>query len=200
MRSIPAVALVVATFVVPSRPSNATEGAEPALSPPASSNALGCPPKPWDTHQTTIGVNLGLFSAVGLLGVTGSFSPASFLESEIGVGYGFSGYQLSAMQKLTVEISATLRFVTGAGLSFGTGSRLFPDPSLWLNLDLLGIEVRAASGFVFFLSSGITTGVAGGKFSYDLHEDCGNPPSCSFRHNVPGAVSPQMRLGFAFWF
>jgi len=45
-----------------------------------------------------------------------------------------------------------------------------------------------------------TIGLAGGKFSYHLCEDCGNPPACSFRNKVAGTAGPQGRVGVAFLF
>jgi len=203
-------ALFVAVFVGPTaRHSNAMglEGWESDYLPPARQNDN--PPsstathsgKPWAPFQTTLGFNLGVGSAIGIIGATVSFSPMPILLCEAGIGQGLSGTQLSIMQKLAVGAEdSTVRFVTGAGVSWGSGSDTFPDPSLWLNLDLVGMEIRTARGFVFFLAGGATIGLAGGKFSYDLHEDCGDPPACSFSNKVAGVASPQGRMGFAIWF
>ena len=203
-------ALFVTMFVgSTARRSNAMglEGAESDFLAPARQN--DDPPlssavhsgKPWDRFQTTLGFNLGIGSAIGIIGATVSFSPTPMLLWEAGIGQGLSGTQLSIMQKLALGAEdSTVRFVAGAGISWGSGSETFPDPSLWLNLDLVGMEIRTARGLVFFLAGGATVGLAGGKFSYDLHEDCGNPPACSFRNEVAGVASPQGRMGFAVWF
>ena len=178
-----------------------TRLADPSASPPGPSDTVTHSAKPWAEHQSTLGLNLGFGSAVGTAGVTFAFSPTSFLVSEIGIGQGFSGTQFSVMQKVVAgSDDSVVRFVTGAGLSLGSGSDTFPNPSFWLNLDLAGMEIRATNGFVFFLAGGATIGLAGGKFSYDLYEDCGSPPACSFRNNVRGHIGPQGRMGFAFWF
>jgi len=49
-----------------------------------------------------VAINLGAGSAVGLLGMTFSYLPLPVLESEIGVGLGYTGWQFSAMQKVAL--------------------------------------------------------------------------------------------------
>jgi hypothetical protein len=182
-------------FLAPSRPAELS----PAPQDPSSSSTRLA--KPWDKYQSTLGLNLGIGSAIGVVGVTLAFSPTSFLISEIGIGQGFSGTQFSVMQKVAAgSDDSVVRFISGAGFSLGSGSDTFPHPSLWLNLDLAGMEIRTLKGFVFFMAGGLTLGLAGGKFSYDLYEDCGNRPACSFRNNVRGYVGQQGRVGLAFWF
>ncbi|MGH7734419.1 MAG: hypothetical protein ACREOE_12140 [Gemmatimonadales bacterium] len=95
---------------------------------------------------------------MGLAGFTYSHLFGSLLETELGVGLGFTGAQLSFMQKLAAGDGRT-RFVAGVGLAFSPGGGLVEadrERSLWLNLDLAGIEVRTSSHFVFFASVGGT--------------------------------------------
>jgi hypothetical protein len=113
---------------------------------------------PWRPGSATIALNVGVASAVGFLGVTYSYVPGSVFETELGAGLGFTGVQLSFMQKLALGQGRT-RFILGAGLAYSPGGG-FVEPNrqrnLWLNLDLAGIEFRAQNHLVFFLAVGDT--------------------------------------------
>ena len=172
---------------------------EPAPPPP--------PPDPiahgWDSWRSVLALNVGLGSAVGYFGFTYALSPVPFTSREVGIGTGITGKQYSLMQKLALGGSAsTVRFISGVGISRATGSNRAPDPSLWLNLDVAGLEVRTAGHFVFFLSAGYTIGLTGGKFNDQLitEDDCSPYPDCTYPSKVPGYRSPQFRMGFGGWF
>ena len=172
---------------------------EPAPPPP--------PPDPiahgWDSWRSVLALNVGLGSAVGYFGFTYALSPVPFTSREVGIGTGITGKQYSLMQKLALGGSAsTVRFISGVGISRATGSNRAPDPSLWLNLDVAGLEVRTARHFVFFLSAGYTIGLTGGKFNDQLitEDDCSPYPDCTYPSKVPGYRSPQFRMGFGGWF
>ncbi len=119
----------------------------------------GDPAEAWQNRRSTLVVNLGLGSAVGVLGVTYSYLPVSMFETEVGVGLGLLGSQVSLMEKLVIG-EGSIRFTVGAGLAYSPSSGLFGDDirhrSLWLNLDVLGLEYRGRGGLVFFLAAGDT--------------------------------------------
>ncbi len=77
---------------------------------------------------------------------------------------------------------------TGAGLSYGGGSHEFPDSSLWLNLDLAGLEFRGRRGLVLFIATGTTIGLAGGTYMDPIQNDCGK----TYCRNAVGKFFPQM--------
>jgi hypothetical protein len=157
---------------------------------------------PWRRGSTTAAINLGAGSAVGLLGMTFSYLPLPVLESEIGVGLGYTGWQFSAMQKVALGWGST-RFVAGVGCSYSSGSDLplernndgFRD--FWLNFDLVGFEVRTRSHFVFFLAAGGTY-----KFGKPIHVEL---MSIDCQDSTDACGSPsrgfaQFRMGFGGWF
>jgi hypothetical protein len=201
MRAVLAIVLGIATLMSNPRPAGAG-GADfvPEVGPQTGDFADSIPvvestAKPWDRYQAALALNLGTFSAVGTLGLTGSFLPGSHFETEIGIGVGESGLQLSAMQKLLFGSAETKRFVVGAGLSYGGGNRDFPDSTIWLNLDLAGMEIRTARGFYFFFAGGLFTALAGGRYITPMSNDCGKP----YCGNAVGEIYPQGRMGIGFW-
>jgi hypothetical protein len=155
----------------------------------------GPPSKPWDPYQVAVALNLGLGSAVGGFGLTLSFVPAANLLTEVGMGVGFSGLQLSVMQKVLLG-SGRARFAAGAGVSHGGGNRDFPDSSLWLNVDLVGMELRGWRGLVFFVAGGITVGLSGGRYIHLVQNDCGR----TYCGDAVGEIWPQGRAGLGYWF
>jgi hypothetical protein len=152
--------------------------------------------KPWSEHQVTAALNLGIGSAVGTLGMTFSFIPTRFLATEIGLGLGSSGVQLSAMQKVVLGEGDTIRFLGGAGISYSDGGHDFPTSTLWLNVDLATMEIRSRSGLVVFFGGGVTTALAGGTYRDPIQNDCGK----TYCGNAVGAVFPQGRAGVGVWF
>jgi hypothetical protein len=146
--------------------------------------------------ETAIGVNVGAGSAVGFGGVTVTRAFLDAARVEVGAGWGYSGWQLSLMPKLALG-SGPLRFITGMGVSLSvpTNPQLATGHPIWLHVDLAGIEYRSAEGLALSASVGATFGLGGG----DL---CAPPDGCDgqFLENVSGFVSPQARLGLAYWF
>jgi len=147
---------------------------------------------PWRKGSSTVAFNLGAGSAVGFVGLTYSYLPVPGLETEAGIGMGWTGLQFSAMQKFVLGKGRT-RFVAGVGFAFSSGGGLGnvnASRNFWLNVDLLGLEVRTKSGVVFFLSGGLTH--AFGQGGYWITGDCGAPnPPCSSDDTLP-----QLRIGF----
>ena len=151
------------------------------------------PDDPWRAGTNTVAFNLGIGSAVGVAGLTYSRLIGSLFETELGVGQGFTGIQLSLMQKIAVGVGRA-RFIMGVGLAYSPGGPLVDGPrerSLWLNLDLAGIEVRTSSHFVFFASIG-DTHVIGAPLEL-LSIDCSDSTTAcaNASHDFP-----QVRLGF----
>ena len=159
--------------------------------------------RPWSSNRSVLALNLGLGSAIGELGATYAFWPTRFFSAEMGFGAGLTGTQYSLMGKFSAgREDSRLHFVAGVGVSYASGTSRAPDPSVWLNLDLAGLEVRSAKGFVFFLAGGFTIGMAGGKINADMitDSDCSPFPACQYRSKVPGLAEPQFRLGIGRWF
>jgi hypothetical protein len=127
------------------------------------------PIQPYGKRRAAVAFNLGIGSAVGEIGVTGGYATTSFLQTELGIGVGFTGMQIS---------------------------------SLWLNVDLAGMEIRTARNFVFFVAGGFTTGLLGGRLNTKelaFHGDeCYEPTSCNSK--IPGLTGPQGRIGLGRWF
>jgi hypothetical protein len=151
------------------------------------------PYDPWRAGSNTIAFNLGIGSAVGFAGFTYSHLFGSLLETELGVGLGFTGAQLSVMQKIALGLGH-VRFVPGLGLAYSPGGGLVDrsrERSLWLNFDVASVEVRTSGHFVFFASIGGThvIGEPVELFSVDCAE---STTACE------GASRDfvQMRLGF----
>jgi len=203
MRSL-LIFVVVAAVLAAAMPSAVAGGVDPLPDPdpwrpteaPASPSPSGrAQVQPWEKYQTAFALNLGIGSAVGGLGLTCAFLASSLLSTEIGVGIGFSGAQFSAMQKVLLGWGRT-RLVAGAGLSYGAGNHDFPFQSLWLNLDLAGIEFRTRSGLVLSFAAGATMGLVGGDYIDPIQNDCGR----TYCGNSVGKLLPQYRMGIGFWF
>jgi hypothetical protein len=132
------------------------------------------PGEAWRNRRSTLALNLGLGSAVGLVGLTYSYLPVSMLETEVGFGLGSLGSQFSVMEKLVIGGGST-RFIMGAGLAYSPAPGVFGHDirhrDLWLNLDVAGLEYRHKGGFVFFLAAG-DTHAFGGPIEL-LSIDCG---------------------------
>ena len=127
---------------------------------PAASTVATPPPEP----SVAVGIDVGLASAVGLAGVTLTQAVGQFFRVEVGVGYGFSGYQLSLMPKIALGARHD-HFVAGAGVSVA-----FPiDPArasgnpVWLNIDAVGYEHRFDMGIALSVAVGLTAGLGGGE-------------------------------------
>jgi len=168
--------------------------------------------------KNALSFNIGLFSAVGLYGITYNRNFSEHFELEFGAGNGLSGLQLSLMPKLSFGTKKH-RFVTGLGLALGIDkdekiskiSNTDTTTSLWLNLDLVGYELRTtpSKGASFFLlvSGGLTLGLYGhylfenDLFSgvADIHGNDDDSDNATLDSCV-GAWGPQVRvaLGVSF--
>ena len=192
LKSLP---LAVALWIGAAPAARAEEGGftapPPALAP--TSRPAPDPYDPWHAGANTIAFNLGVGSAVGFAGFTYSRMLGSLFETELGVGLGFTGAQLSVMQKIALGLGH-VRFVPGLGLAYSPGGGLVDrsrERSLWLNFDVASVEVRTSGHFVFFASIGGThvIGEPVELFSVDCAE---STTACE------GASRDfvQMRLGF----
>jgi hypothetical protein len=179
-----------ATFAQATEPSSAPG---PAVTSPSLGRILAAS-NPWQSGTEMIALNLGAGSAVGIVGVTYSYMILSVLETEAGIGVGLSGLQLSVMQKIAIGYPF-LRFVAGVGLSFSAGKSLGEDTRshyFWLNLDVVGFEIRTKGRWDVFFSLGDTH--VFGKPIW-IMGDCEPPHDCS-----GNADFPQARVGVGRWF
>jgi hypothetical protein len=138
-------------------------------------------------------LDVGIFSAIGFAGVTAGYSPIDPLLVEVGVGWGESGLQLSAMPKVALG-SDRNRFIFGCGPS--TGLDRGGQTSYWLSLDL-GYEYRAPQGFVLYVAGGTTLGLDG-RMHHICFFECARDDQTS--DSVRGLFGPQFRLGLGTWF
>jgi hypothetical protein len=155
---------------------------------------LVAPPAP--SPHTGIGLDLGLGSALGLAGITLTEQFGRYARVELGAGYGYSGYQLSFMPKLTLG-QARDHFVAGVGVAVAIPDdyRVASGHPVWLNIDALGFEHRFESGIAISTAFGVTGGLGGGEL-------CLPPDGCEpqFQQPVTHYWSPQGRVGIAYWF
>ena len=163
------------------------------------------PVHPWRRYDSTLAVNLGLGSAVGFFGLTYSLAPLSFLETEVGLGVGLTGNIASIMQKFALGgEDSTVRFVAGAGVAYSGGSLNSPDPSVWLNIDAVGLEIRSRAHFMLFLSAGATLGLSGGRMDDEVIDwtdnQCSQQSCMYYQSKVRGYLAPQGRIGIGGWF
>ena len=172
-------------------------GSAGPTSPPSAADAISAP---WGRYRSVVAFDLGLGSAVGLIGLTYAFSPVPWLETEIGLGRGITGTQYSAMQKFTLGAQRT-HFVAGVGVSRSSGGYETVNgdtdhgPIWWLNFDLLGFEIRGSGHAVFFLVGGATATL--GPEMSRLFWDCERGPNaCGPGHRI----FPQARAGVGGWF
>jgi len=172
---------------------------------------VSCHLRPLAKRKQHRGDQLGSGLGGGSSGMTFSYLPLPVLESEIGVGLGYTGWQFSAMQKVALGWGST-RFVAGVGCSYSSGSDLplernndgFRD--FWLNFDLVGFEVRTRSHLVFFLAAGGTY-----KFGKPIHVElmsidcqdstdaCGSPAEASPNFAWVLADGSSRRMGPPHW-
>ena len=162
------------------------------------------PPAPgWVGYRTIVAFNLGLGSAVGGLGGTVGLWPLPFLGTELGIGLGFTGTQYSLMEKLALGSSSSVaRFLSGVGVSYADGSSWAPGGSVWLNVDVVGVEIRSSSHFDCFFVGGFTYGLAGNRLQTKPGGggDCSDKPECALDSIVQGYFAPQTRMGLGWWF
>ena len=163
-------------------------------------------PTPWRGMRSLLALNLGLGSAVGEVGITYAFWPLRLFGIELGIGKGVTGTQYSVMQEFGFGSGdVPLRFICAIGVAYASGTASQPGSRVWLNLDLTGLEIRAASHFAFFLAGGFTVGLSGPGLSpidFGIRFPC-DPCVASESKPEPklaGFFAPQMRVGFGGWF
>ncbi|HEY5448757.1 MAG TPA: hypothetical protein VIQ54_08400, partial [Polyangia bacterium] len=148
-------------------------------------------------RPTAIGVNAGVASAVGELGLTLTRALDRGVRVEAGAGLSLSGWQLSLMPQLALlEGRHHLLFGAGVAISvpyYDEGSTR--DAIWWLNLDALGYERRFTNGVGISFALGIFYGLGGGTF-------CKVPICTENIQPVParGEWAPQTRMQLAYWF
>lgn len=137
---------------------------------------------------------VGFASAVGEVGLAYTRRVSEHLALEGGLGYGWTGAQLSLMPKLVFG-SAHDRFVTGVGFSLSLPgaelSRGGRQPVVWVNFDALGYEHHARGGFVFSVAVGTTTSLVHGITEPVEENNAGSV-------QLFGYTLPQFRIGLGF--
>jgi len=194
---LPAVALAQALAPAPV-PAYPTQVAPPPAPPVASYPAPppSQPPVDVATLANVVRGDFGLASAVGAIGVTYTRTFADLFGLEGGLGWGFSGVQLSLMPKLFLG-SAHHRLVLGVGPSMGVPTESHDssgDPTApigYVNVEF-GYDLRTESGVAFEIALGATTVVS------HTHWDTFCIDSCV--HVRSGDVFPTLRIGVGHWF
>jgi hypothetical protein len=147
--------------------------------------------------RNRLGFDLGIGSAVGVMGLVYQFELTHRWRFEGGLGWGLSGIQLSVMPK--IALGHTCAFVAGLGPALAVGGSYAdsgpehqPQPGVvgWLNLDAVGLDCRSDAGFSFDATLGLTMALT--TFHYDI-AGVGGPIRA-------GDILPQMRLGLGWWF
>jgi hypothetical protein len=149
-------------------------------------------------HENAIALNLGVGSAVGLVGVSFErFVGDSVVET--GFGLGLTGPQLSIMPKVALG-DGRHSFISGFGVAaalYGdhpheSGPEHQPRPPIiwWANADLAGYQYRGDRGY-FLLAAGFTMNL--NAFHYDLFGEAGGLYAAF-------SLSPQARLAFGVQF
>ena len=146
--------------------------------------------------RNRVGLSIGVASAVGAAGVTYDVAVSRFFRGEAGVGWGFTGLQLSAMPKIAIG-GGTCAYILGFGAALALGGPSVeaghgPAPSTipWLNFDALGVECRTRGGFSLSGALGLTMPLR--AFHWDFSE-LGDTVKA-------GSVLPQGRFGVGWWF
>lgn len=137
------------------------------------------------SRRHRLGLDLGLFSAVGFAGATYAYLRDS-MTLEAAAGFGLSGVQLSLMPKTRLG-SEGLYYVLGIGLSYADSRPIHggDEASVWLNADLLGFERELSSGFSLSGALGLTVHL----WRNSAEDNLGL-----------GLCLPQLRVGVGYWF
>jgi len=153
--------------------------------------------------------NLGLGSAIGLIGATYSLGLGA-AEVELGLGYGVTAWQTSGMVKVALYGTPTFRLVMGAGLAYTSGAPFSTQPignrgfgegtgnPIWLNVDVVGVEYRSPSHFYAAGSFGLTRGLGHGTDQIKVAKPCG-ADEC-YDNIVSDGWFPQVRGAIGAWF
>jgi hypothetical protein len=164
--------------------------------PPGSLQASPVGEPAWRDRTSTVCLNLGLGSAIGELGLTYAFAPWMPLETELGIGNGLTGTQLSLMEKVVLGHGRT-RVVAGVGVAYSP--RRGPSWELrtshwWLNLDLVGFEMRTQRHLTFSFAFGMSLILGPPILLFD--SDCSGD-QCD--HEKTDGF-PQLRFAIGPWF
>jgi hypothetical protein len=142
----------------------------------------------------TLVFQVGFASALGEVGLAYTHRISNVFALEGGLGYGWTGAQLSLMPKLVFG-SDHDRFVTGVGLSLSVPgaelSRGGRQPVVWVNFDALGYEHHGWGGFVFSVAVGTTTSLVHGITEAVDENNAGSV-------QLFGYTLPQFRIGLGF--
>ena len=155
-------------------------------------------PKVAGLAKHRVAADIGVFSAVGFLGATYTYSPVPAIQFELGTGLGLSGIQLSIMPKVLVG-SKSHYLVVGAGPSEGitpSNQDQHTYVSYWLNGDV-GYEYRSPGGFSFLFALGFTYALGGEVRSTCLFDCKGDTRGWS---SPARGAFPQGRIAFGRWF
>lgn len=148
-------------------------------------------------HRHDVRFNWGLFSAVGFIGGTYSFSPIPQLELEAGTGLGLTGIQVSVMPKLSLGC-ASHRFILGVGPSVGIDPYDGPvHASYWLNAEI-GYAYRSEGGFSFLVAAGVTAALGGRMHALCIWSDCSEERKIE-GEELAGWGVPQIRFALGAW-
>ena len=142
--------------------------------------------------------DLGFASEVGEGGFTYAFRPVQPFELELGVGYGFTGVQLSAMPRLLFG-NRENAFTVGVGFSVspsvrtvgydpGTGNYDAHTAVPWFNAEL-GYLFESDSGFALLVAGGATVSLGDAEI-----------PGFDDGIQLSGMVLPTFRIGFGYAF
>jgi hypothetical protein len=147
---------------------------------------------------TGVGASAGIASPVGYGGVTLTQAFLDHARLELGGGYGYTGWQLSAMPKFATG-SGEWRIVTGPGISVAipTDPHTASGHPVWLNVDI-GAEYDLTPSVSVNASLGLTAGLGGGDLCLPIdHCDSASPGKLN---PVTKYWLPQGRVGVTCWF
>jgi hypothetical protein len=115
-----------------------------------------------DPPRHRVAIDVGIGSAVGTVGLTYDYSIFPGFRGEAGVGWGFSGTQLSLMPKVVLQ-GHQWALTSGFGAALAVGGPSVeaghgPSPSTipWLNFDALGGECPTSGGLTFSAALGLS--------------------------------------------
>jgi len=151
-------------------------------------------------RKNRLQASIGMGSAVGEIGASYTYAPLPVVEFEFGLGLGFTGFQFSAMPKLSLAMNRSDRLILGVGPSASLDFATNPNRNYlgyWLNAET-GYEHRTVSGFSILLAVGITYGL-GGDMRGHCGLDCGGEAHVG-SDPVAGKMYPQARLALGRWF
>jgi hypothetical protein len=149
-----------------------------------------------DLPRHRVGLDLGVGSAVGAIGLTYNHAFTPMFRGEAGVGWGWSGVQLSVMPKVALHGGACA-FTSGFGAALALGGPSVeaghgPAPWAipWLNFDALGVECPTWGGLSASAALGLTMPLR--AFHYDFSELGDTVKAFS--------LLPQGRVSLGWWF